>query len=291
VRALMILVCIGSHGFGVSAMAQDEPVFSGPQLGEAVTPFEMTAVVGAEVGSSVDLVTQAGQGPQLLIFVHEKTRPAFGLMNALCRFCEQTQKDRKLTHGVTFLSADPTETETWLKRVVRNLPQQTPIGYSPEGQEGPGAWGLNRNVAMTVIVANEGKVVANFALVQPSIAQDGPKILKAVVEATGGGDVPDISKFSNRMRSQPQRPMQNDGPDESLRAILRPVLNKEATEDQVTKAAAAVEAYARENPAARKQIGIITNRIIDAGRLEAYGTPKAQEFLKQWAEKWGEKNP
>ena len=53
----------------------------------------------------------------------------------------------------------------------------------------------------------------------------------------------------------------------------------------VEAAAKAVEehANAKGNEAFRKEIGRIANTIIDAGKLDNYGTPKAQEYLKKWA--------
>lgn len=262
--------------------AQEAPIYSGPQPGEAVPEFSLTAVHGAESGTNVNLVDEAGSGPLFVIFVHERTRPAFGLMNAVARFAE-SRADAGLTSGVAFLSADPTATENWLRQVTRHLPKKTTIGFSPDGQEGPGSWGLNRNVAMTIVVAREGRVTANFALVQPSVAQDGPKILKAVVEVTGGGEVPDIAEFSNQRM---ERRTADSAPDRQLRALLRPVINKQAAEEDVVKAAESVEAYLANNPEARKQVGQIAARIVDSGRLENYGTPRAQEFLRQWAEKY-----
>jgi len=271
-------------GFNVTAAAQDEPIFSGPQKSERVVPFEMTAVTGEQTGQTIDLVTKAGEKPLLVVFVHERTRPAFGLMNAVARFAE-SRVDQGLVHGVTFLSADPTATETWLKRITRNLPTKTIVGYSAEGQEGPGAWGLNRNVTMTVVVANQGKVTANFALVQPSLAQDGPEILKALVEVTGGGEVPDIANFSPQMRGRDAagRPMTRGG-DDQLRSLLSPLIQKDATDEEVDAAAAKIEKYMKDRPAVRTRITEIATRIIDAGRLETYGTPKAQEYLKKWAD-------
>ena len=55
-----------------------------------------------------------------------------------------------------------------------------------EGKEGPGSYGLNRNVTLTILVGKEGKVTANFALVQPSTQADLPKILEEVAKVAGG---------------------------------------------------------------------------------------------------------
>ena len=46
----------------------------------------------------------------------------------------------------------------------------------------PGAYGLNRNVAVTVLVATDRVVSANFALVQPSLEVDAPKIFKSIAD-------------------------------------------------------------------------------------------------------------
>ena len=53
------------------------------------------------------------------------------------------------------------------------------------------------------------------------------------------------------------------------------------------KAAKAVEEYVKKNEAARKEVGRIANTIIDGGKLENYGTAKAQEYLKKWAKEYG----
>ncbi len=119
------------------------------------------------------------------------------MMNTLIRFSD-SRSEQGFTSATCFLSADPTDTENWLKVVRQYLPESKErlIGISPDGLEGPGAYGLNRNVAMTILVVNEGKVTSNFALVQPSLTFDGPKIFKAIVDVSGGGEVPEVSDFA-----------------------------------------------------------------------------------------------
>ena len=60
-----------------------------------------------------------------------------------------------------------------------------PVGISIDGAEGPGSYGLNRNVNVTVLVGKDGRVTANFALIQPS-ELDATKILGEVVKLVGG---------------------------------------------------------------------------------------------------------
>ncbi|HEY8504654.1 MAG TPA: hypothetical protein VIL46_08730 [Gemmataceae bacterium] len=170
----------------------DDPVFSGPQPGEKLPPLKAKGVFGDLAGKEFDPVARADGKPIALVFVHERTRPAFGLTNAVMRYAAERGKDR-LVAGVVFLTDDATATEKWMNLVRKYLPEGVAYGISADGQEGPGAYGLNRNVALTVLVGKGGKVTANFALVQPSLEADGPKILKAIADVLGGGKVPDLS--------------------------------------------------------------------------------------------------
>jgi hypothetical protein len=187
-----------------------------------------------------------------------------------------------LATGIVWLDTDATEAENTLKRIRHALPRDVPIGISPDGKEGPGNFGLNRNVALTILVANEGVVTGNFALVQPSMQADLPKVFEAIVRLVGG-KAPNVSEFQ-----RPRESMQRAGePDPQLRGLIRPVIRLDATAEDVDRAAQAVESYLENNKAAQKDVGRIANTIIDGGRLTNYGTPRAQEYLQKWAERYG----
>jgi hypothetical protein len=131
-------------------------------------------------------------------------------------------------------------------------------------------------------------VTANYALVQPSVQADGPKILKSLVDITGGGKVPSIAQLSGRRRQDAKRPeMKKQANDPILGPLVRAVINKQATAENVAKAAAEVEKYVAEHAAARRQLGQIVNRITNSGKLGNYGTPAAQDVLRKWAKKYG----
>jgi len=192
--------------FFVSAGQAEEkaaPEFSGPQAGEKVTPFVVRAVVGDRAGQEIDLVKDAQGKPIVLFFVHEVTRPSVGLARLLLNYAASRKADG-LHAGLVLLSADATSSEDWAKRAAGALPSGVPVGISKDGAEGPGAYGLNRKVAVTVLVAKENKVTANFALVQPSIAADAPKIAKAIAEALGDSAAPTMEELQRH--SAPARP-------------------------------------------------------------------------------------
>ena len=370
-----------SYSFSQDDQPSDaDKIYSGPQVGEALPAFKMKLGFGDQAGKEVDLVTEAGENPVVVIFVHKKSRPAFGLANAMMRYCNQDGGD-KLKRGICFLTADATETQNWLSKINRYFPKGIPVGYSTEGIEGPGAMGLNRNVELTVIVAKANKVTANFALVQPGAHVDGPKILAAIAEATGGEKSPDINKYLNNNQAVQDAPIAIDpgllkqiklmnakdaevatvgeaieeinkmitdnkplqrqlgslvmrwvksdrvnsignedhqkqikvwakeyGPkmrrpanrsgmqsdrargDAKLTSLLRAVIQKSNTDEQVDDAAKAVEEYVESNPAAAKELARITNTVVNSDKLGNYGTEYCQGILKAWAEKFGSKD-
>ena len=66
----------------------DDPVFSGPQPGEALVPFQVVMVHGADAGKEVDPIALADGKPTLLVFVHKLTRPGMALTRALTQYAK-----------------------------------------------------------------------------------------------------------------------------------------------------------------------------------------------------------
>lgn len=268
------------------ARAQDETentVFSGPQVGEKLPPLKVQGVFSSDEGDEFDITDKIGDKPIALFFVHKRTRPAFGMTNALVRFAVGRED---LEAAVVYLSDDNVEATKWMNQVKRLFPEGAHYGVAIEGQDGPGAYGLNRNVELTILVAAKDEVKANFALRQPSMQVDGPNVVKAMVEASGGGEVPDISKLMPSMRRGAAARGETDP---KLGALVRGVIRKDADPADVVAAVKQVEAYVSENEKARAQLGAIASRIVGSGKLENYGSSEAQEQIRQWAKEYGEK--
>jgi len=162
--------------------AEQATEFSGPQPGEKLTPFTIRTLLGDAAGEELDLVEQADGQPLVLFFIHDANRPSIGLTRVILTFAAKHKADG-LHSGLIFLSGDATMTEAFVKRAAHALPDGVPVGVSTDGAEGPGAYGLNRKVTVTVLVAKDNKITANFALVQPSLQADGPKIAQAIASA------------------------------------------------------------------------------------------------------------
>jgi hypothetical protein len=177
------------------AYGQQSGVYSGPQPGEKVTKLEVVDAFQAKA-ESYDAVARIGSNPSILIIIHDmlnnkSDEPSLGLAYVLSHYAA-SREDTDLQRSVVFLSDDIQAMRNFLAKIRRALPKKdTPIVISTDGLEGPGAWGLNRNLRMTVVVLDGDQVVANFALQQPSVTVDAPRVLAEVVKMIGG-EVPKL---------------------------------------------------------------------------------------------------
>jgi hypothetical protein len=271
-RPLMILPAMALLLGLVGNLHADEPLYSGPQVGEKLPAFKVRGFFDDNVGKELDFVTQAAGKPIVLVFIHDVNRMSFSFTRTLTAYTAGRAKEGLAT-GVIFLTDDVTEAEIQLKRSGHALAREAPLGISLDGKEGPGSYGLNRNVTLTVLIGKEGKVTANFALVQPSIQADLPKVLAGIAKAAGGPMITleDLLIVSNQ----------------KLQAPLSQLTHRTAKPEEVDRQAAAIEAIVKQDEAAREQLGRVARRVVEGGRLETYGTPRAQEYLRKWAKEYG----
>ncbi|GIW96610.1 MAG: hypothetical protein KatS3mg110_4651 [Pirellulaceae bacterium] len=265
-------------GFVCSGSGQDDrTVYSGPQPGEKLPSFKIR-VLSEEMPQEVDPVALSGGGPLFLVFVHEVTRPSVGLSRVLMEYAATRKKDG-LTSALVFLADDITAQEQWMQRARHALPKEGLLGICVDGKEGPGAYGLNRNVTMTILIARNGQVVANFALVQPSLQVDAPKILESLVRTIGG----ETPKLEELLRSGSASAAMPNRLVEAVRRISGP----EISQEEVERIAQRVEGYVNQYPDNKPQLGRLARRVLDdpttAGRL----TEAARQYLSKWAKQFG----
>lgn len=206
----------------------DDPIFSGPQVGEETTGFELMGVYDDKAGKNFDPIAEADGRPTLLIFVHKLTRPGFALTRGLAAYADQVSEEKGYV-AVAWLSDDKAEAEAFLNRARKSLNLQVPLGISVDGGEGPGAYGLNRNVELTILVAKDNRVTANFPLVQPSPAE-AVKIAAEYAKALG---IDPPTKETLQRIAFPQRPMRSMN---RRRPANRPDTQRPAANGQSEKA-------------------------------------------------------
>ena len=164
---------------------QGATIFSGPQPGEKLPPLMAKGINGETKGKMYDVIAKA-DGQPLVIFLQDERglglRGLLGISRLLAQIAEKSEQ--KMLMSAVFLGDAPDTLENQASKLVSHIPSGVLLGISQEGREGPGSYGLNRNVAQTVIIAKDGKVLHNFAFAQPMLRPD-PYVLGAVGEAVG----------------------------------------------------------------------------------------------------------
>ena len=176
------LTLLTAHCASLAPLRAADQVFSGPQPGEKTTPFKIADLTGSAEAKERDLITENKGEPTVMVFLHGLERSLVPLLATIDQYGLE-HKD-KLKTEIIFLSADRLSGEQRLKAAANSLKLKARWGISLDGAEGPGNFGLNKECLMTIVVAKENKVTANFALVQPGIA-DAPKVITALAQAIG----------------------------------------------------------------------------------------------------------
>ncbi len=179
---------------------QKKAIFSGPQAGENLPVLRVTGTHGRFEGKEFDPVAKAAGKPQILIFLSGDSddKPLYWIGDALTRLVGRPTKG--LQTCVVYLGDNRTKIRKLAKQADKPKPKGTLIGYSKDGRDGPGAYGLNRHVAMTIIVARKGKVTHNFAFAQPPFYSD-PHVLGGVADVIGV----ERNTFANWLNAEAQK--------------------------------------------------------------------------------------
>lgn len=274
VRALTLA---GLLVVGLSLQAADDPVFSGPQPGEKLTGFKVQGMFGRWDGKEADPIAVANKAPTLLIFVHEWTRPMLQLARGLDHYGDQWAADGLKVYFVN-LTADKAKTEQFLQGAKNSLNLKCPQSISLDGLEGPGNYGLNRKMTTTILIAKDNQVTANFPIVQPN-ETDSPKVLAAVAKLLGK-QAPTQEEIGAATKG-PQRPTADKNvPDPALTALMRQMIQKDNDEAKVKDTLAALQKWAGDDAAKKKQLKEYCQKIVDLG----YGNDLAKRALKRLAE-------
>ena len=163
-------------GFSTS---EENKVFSGPQPGEKLPPLMATGIRGGAKDVTFDFIAKADGRPHVLLLQDKSGVGLRGLYDVVGVVNKISKKsDKNLHMSVVFLSDDPAA----LKQITQHVPENVLVGISLDGREGPGSYGLNRNVSQTIIIAKDGKVLHNFAFAQPILFAD-PHVLGAIANA------------------------------------------------------------------------------------------------------------
>src|SRR5882672_6288462 len=267
----------------LSLASAQEARLSGPQPGEKTPGFKVF-----DVGSrgERDYLAEANGAPVVLVFVHELTRPAGALMRALDE-TGRIKEARGLQTRFISLSEDRDGAERHLPIVVRSLNLKCPLGISLDGKEGPGAYGLNREVMLTILVVRQNQVAANFALVAPSTEASGTAEERRLHEelAAAREEIASLKIQLEKSASAPPRRGEMEKPreDETLVNHCRRLIQRAATREQLDAAVKDIEGYIGTNEELKKQYLAILTRVRDL----KYGNDLGQAEILRQLEKHG----
>ena len=276
-------------------------VFSGPQPNEKTSSFRVLSLPQDGAVAERDPIAENKGGPITLVFLHALERSLVPLLKVV----DEYGADRKdhLRTEVIFLAEDKVSGEQRMKAASGSLKLKSNIGLSLDGSEGPGNYGLNKECMMTIVIAKGNKVTANFALVQPGIA-DAPKVLEALAKVSGDTNPPTVESLVQRrpqgeMRARPQAEMKSPTEpakekfpgavptDEKLVSLLRQFIRPTNENETVDRVLGEVKAHIKDNPELQQQAIDGWTRVLHFG--DRYGTPYSRklgaEFLASLKEK------
>ncbi len=254
----------------LSDKRKDTEIFSGPQPGEKLPPLKVRVVIGDNAGQDVDIVSDAKGKPIFLIFMNEWNEQVAELMRVITLYAEQREKP-ELATAVVWLTSDPSDLEAKLERARPHMPRNTPVGISLDGPEGPGAYGLNRHVQMTILIVDSNVVTSNFALVQPSVNGDSVAVLRELVKVIGGKP-PTLAEILSPRNQQ------------IVATRIELMVDKSASDDNVQRLAGMLEKFVGSRRDAKLKLGQISSEIVRSGEFD--DRTKAIGYLRKWAKEY-----
>ncbi|HIK96474.1 MAG TPA: hypothetical protein EYG03_31415 [Planctomycetes bacterium] len=217
---------------------EGKQIFSGPQPGETLPAFKATSLAGDNKGKELDPIELARNNPQILLFQDESgvaIRGLFGVVDAIRKIDRKTEQDLHI--ACVFLCDDAETITSRFARIFPGLRERgiDLIAVSKDGRDGPGAYGLNRTISQTIILAKDGKVTRNFVFPQ-GLLQSDPHVMGGIAELideereTVAGWLAEAAESDARMRTRG-----GDDPQAVAKAALREKLGKFVVAGKITR--------------------------------------------------------
>ena len=164
---VLSLVCAAT--LMVAGLAQAEDVKSGLKEGAGIGPFYVTKCAGAEkdgveVGKNLCYRCKNGARPQVMVFTRSGSDKVVKLVKELDGQLA-AHEDAQLRAFVNVLgeSKDAAMDEA-KKLAAASKASQVPFVVPNEFENGPEDYGINPKAELTILIANESKVVSNVAV-------------------------------------------------------------------------------------------------------------------------------
>ncbi|MCA9054464.1 MAG: hypothetical protein KDA75_11545 [Planctomycetaceae bacterium] len=152
---------------------------SGPLAGTDVVGFPVFAVAGEVENETIDFVARREGKPTLYCFVPQArfSRPTARLLRLLDESVTKISDDARVV--AVWVTSDVAESKAYLPRAQQSLKfTRTTLAVYEGSDTGPGEWGINVDVDLTVVATRNGKVQESFVLESPN-ETDADEILAA----------------------------------------------------------------------------------------------------------------
>ncbi len=161
----------------------EKPIYSGPQSGEKIPSLTAINLRGDQAGQEFDPVDLAGDKLHLMFFVR-KSRTFGRFLGQLRQQLQSIEENSKQPWAMSVIvcTDDANEAEKSFSVLDQRYPKNLIVALSKEGSAGPPAYGLDKNLTATVIVAKNGKVAHNLPYAGNAFYTQ-PHILGAIAKA------------------------------------------------------------------------------------------------------------
>lgn len=153
-------------------------VDSGPKPGSKVEGLKVFAATGESSGEELDFAAQQKDKQTIYAFVQADKwdRPVARYLKTIDEALAKSHPDVQVI--AVWLTGDVEKAKAYLPKAQESLKMaQTIFAVHPGDNSGPAGWGINDQAHITVVVAKDAKVTANFAYRSVN-ETDSPALLK-----------------------------------------------------------------------------------------------------------------
>ncbi|MEX0820462.1 MAG: hypothetical protein WD070_12750 [Pirellulaceae bacterium] len=159
--------------FASVSMVSAEEIKSGLQAGDLIDAFYVTKLAGAEddgvaTGKNLCYRCKNGGRPQVMVFTRSSDEQVVKLVQKLDAAIGENSS-KQLRAFVNVMGEDKSSASKEAQKLASaSKAKDVPFVVPNEVENGPGNYGLNSKAAVTIILAEGGKVKANHAFASAS---------------------------------------------------------------------------------------------------------------------------
>lgn len=171
----------------LSGVSLAEEMKSGLKEGAYIGAFYVTKVAGAEkdgkaAGDNLCYRCKNGGRPQVMVFTRSTDDKVVSLVKKLDASIKKHEESQLRAFVNMLGDSKDVATDEVTKLAKTSKAMQIPFVVPNEFENGPDDYGINPKAELTIIFANEGKVVANHAVASAKDL-DVDKVLSTVVKS------------------------------------------------------------------------------------------------------------